>query len=146
MTRVYVGAVILTGAAVVGYSTHELISGGVGPLVLTLMVLTVVTGLAPLTIPKMPISFSISDTFSIVAALLAGPAAGALTAALDGLVITTRMPRTRRVPYRIMFNVAAPAVAIWSAAKVFVLVTGGHPLDPGILGALRLLAVISLFG
>ena len=146
MARVYVGAVILTGAAVVGYSTHELISGGVGPLVLTLMVLTVVTGLAPLTIPKMPISFSISDTFSIVAALLAGPAAGALTAALDGLVITTRMPRTRRVPYRIMFNGAAPAVAIWSAAKVFVLVTGGHPLDPGILGALRLLLVISIFG
>ena len=144
--RVYVGAVILIGAAVVGFSAKDLVPGGIGPLVLTLMVLTVATGLAPLTIPKMPISFSISDTFSIVAALLAGPAAGALTAALDGLVITTRMPKTRRVPYRIMFNVAAPAIAIWSAGRFFVLATGGHPLDPGILGALRLLVVISIFG
>jgi hypothetical protein len=102
---VYVGAVILIGAAVVGFSAKDLVPGGIGPLVLTLMVLTVATGLAPLTIPKMPISFSISDTFSIVAALLAGPAAGALTAALDGLVITTRNAQDAARAYRIMFNV-----------------------------------------
>jgi type IV secretory pathway VirB6-like protein len=76
LARVHVAAVIAIGAIVLAYSAKSLIADGIGPLVVTLMVLTVVTGLAPLTIPKMPISFSISDTFSIVAALLSGPAAG----------------------------------------------------------------------
>jgi putative nucleotidyltransferase with HDIG domain len=69
-----------------------------------------------------------------------------MIAALDGLVITTRMPRSRRLPYRIMFNVAAPAIAIWLSAKVFVFASGGHPLDAGVIGAVRLLLMISLFG
>jgi len=86
----HVGAVIALGVVILAFSTNSLMADGIGPLVVTLMVLTVVTGLAPLTIPKMPISFSISDTFSIVAALLSGPAAGALVAALDGLVPADR--------------------------------------------------------
>ena len=44
----------------------------------------------------MEISFSISDTFSTAAALLIGPAAGAFTAALDGLMLSFRMQSSTR--------------------------------------------------
>ena len=144
--RVYVGAVIALGAGVIAYSGYDLAAHGISTLAVVLMVLTVVTGMAPLRIPSMPITFSISDTFSIIAALLVGPAAGACTAALDGVVVSTRMVRTKRLPHRVAFNAAAPAIASWVAAKIFVVASGGHPLMPGPFGALRLLAVISAFG
>ena len=59
------------------------------------------------------VSFSISDTFSIAAALLIGPAAGALTAAVDGLMLSFRMQSSNRTPRR-------------------------HPLQPGGAGGGRL--------
>ncbi len=68
----------------------------VSPEWLILVALTVASGWATLRIPGMPISFSISDTFNIAAALLFGPSAGAITAALDGLVLTSRFSSDRR--------------------------------------------------
>src|SRR5438105_6646689 len=98
-----------------------------------------------LRIPAMPISFSISDTFNIAAALLFGPSAGAITAALDGLMLSSRMESTRRSTDRILFNMAAPMIALWIAAQVFFALGGSRPLA-GPLSALRLLALLTLFG
>ena len=106
---------------------------------LILVGLTVASGLAMLRIPAMPISFSISDTFNIAAALLFGPSAGAITAALDGLMLSSRMASTHRSIDRVLFNMAAPTVALWIAAQVFFALGGNRPLD-GPLSALRLLA------
>ena len=88
-----------------------------GPEWLILVALTVASGWATLRIPAMPISFSISDTFNIAAALLFGPSAGAITAALDGLVLSSRMASTRRSIDRVLFNMAAPAIALWVATQ-----------------------------
>jgi hypothetical protein len=82
--RTYVLAVILCGGVVCVYSVAELFRNPVSPVWLILVGLTVASGWARLHIPGMPISFSISDTFNIAAALLFGPSAGAITAALDG--------------------------------------------------------------
>jgi putative nucleotidyltransferase with HDIG domain len=143
--RTYVLGVILLGVAVTAYSVRDLVKHPVGPQWLILVALTVASGFAMLRIPSMPISFSISDTFTIAASLLFGPSAGAITAALDGLVLSVRMASTRRSIDRVLFNMAGPAVALWIASQVFFALGGNRPLG-GPLSAVRLLALLTLFG
>ena len=76
--RVYVLGIILFGVAIAAYSVLDLVRHPVGLQWLILVALTVASGLPMLRIPAMPISFSISDTFNIAAALLFGPSAGAI--------------------------------------------------------------------
>jgi putative nucleotidyltransferase with HDIG domain len=143
--RAYVLGIILTGLGVAAYSISDLLRRPAGVEWLIPAGLTLVSGWATLRIPAMPISFSISDTFIIAAALLFGPSAGAITAALDGLVLSWRMASSRRTMNRVFFNMAAPTIAIWIAAQVFFALGGYRPLA-GPLTALRLLALLTLFG
>jgi putative nucleotidyltransferase with HDIG domain len=143
--RAYVLGVILIGVAVALYCVSDLVKHPVSPQWLILVALTVASGFAMLRIPAMPISFSISDTFNIAAALVFGPSAGAIAAALDGLVLSSRMASTRRSIDRVLFNMAAPAIALWIASQVFFALGGNQPLE-GPLSALRLLALLTLFG
>lgn len=148
MTRnagTYVLGVILLGVAIALYSVFDLIAHPVGWEWLILVALTIASDWATLRIPAMPISFSISDVFNISAALLFGPSAGALTAGLDGLVLSYRMASSRRSLHRVLFNMAAPAIATWVAAQVFFSLGGNRPPDQP-LDALRLLALLILFG
>jgi putative nucleotidyltransferase with HDIG domain len=77
--------------------------------------------------------------------LLFGPSAGAVTAALDGLTLTSRISSITRSIDRVLFNMAAPTVALWIASQVFFVLGGDRPLE-GPLSALRLLALLTLFG
>ena len=113
---------------------------------LLLLALTVASDLATLRIPGMPISFSISDIFSIASALVFGPAAGAVTAALDGLVLSARMATSRRSLHRVAFNASAPAIATWTASQVFAALAGAHYRIDGALTALWLLGSLAAFG
>src|SRR5580692_10121253 len=143
--RAYVLAITLTGLALAAYSISDLIRRRAGPEWLIPAGLTLVSGWATLRIVGGPVSFSISDTFIIAAALLFGPSAGAITAALDGLVLSWRMASSRRTVSRVAFNMASATIAIWIAAQVFVALGGQRPLG-GPLSALRLLALLTLFG
>ena len=144
--HVFVGSVIALGALVVVHAAGELLAQPFSILWLILLLLTVITGFATLRIPGMPISFSISDTFTIIAALVVGPAAGALTAAVDGLVLSCRMSHNRRSAQRVLFNMAFPAVATWASAQVFFALAGPTPVVEGAAGALRLLGLLTVFG
>ncbi len=116
---VYTSVVILIGAGVLTQSAWSLSAHPVSRAWLVLVGLTVASGLATLRVPGMPISFSISDIFSIASALAFGPSAGAVTAAVDGLVLSSRMAESQRSLPRLAFNASAPAVAIWIAAHAF---------------------------
>jgi putative nucleotidyltransferase with HDIG domain len=142
----YVATVIGLGAAVVAWSAYDLAAHGTGMLLPVLLVITLATGMAKMRIPDMPISFSISDSFIIIAALLVGPSAGAVVAALDGVVITLRMERENRQLHRALFNMAASAIAPFAAAHLFLTLSGGHPVSDGPLGAIRLIALLTVFG
>ena len=141
----YVRCIVLIGAAVVAYSAADLVSHPPAPQWLILVALTAVSGWATLRNHVGQISFSISDTFSIAAALLFGPSAGAATAALDGMVLSYRM-LSRRTAVRVLFNVASPAIGTWVAAQAFFFVAGDRPGLEGDWAALRLLASLTLFG
>jgi putative nucleotidyltransferase with HDIG domain len=142
--RAYVLGVILCGFVVGVFSVGNLVRHPVGTQWLILVALTFGSSWATLRIPAMPISFSISDTFSIAAALMFGPSAGALTAALDGLVLSSRIANDDRTVDRILFNMAAPTIAIWLAAQAFFALGGSLPAGAP-LSTERLLALI-LFG
>lgn len=136
----------MIGAGIVGHSIRDLSGGPIGRDWLTLLGLTVASGLATLRIPGMPISFSISDIFSIASALLFGPSAGAITAALDGLVLSFRMATSQRSVQRLAFNASAPAIATWAAAHVFVTLAGPRPHVESPAAAIWLLASLTAFG
>ncbi len=144
--RVFVGGVIALGGLVLVRSLEQLLLQPVSPLWLALMALTAATGLARLRPPGSHISFSISDTFSIIAALLVGPAAGAVTAALDGLVLSCRMSSVRRSVPRLLFNMAFPAIATWVSAQVFLTLAGSAPFERGPAGTFVLMALLGVFG
>src|SRR5688572_143290 len=129
-------AITAIGAAVLAYSIADLIRHPVEPQWLILVMLTVGTSWVMLRVPTMEIYFSISDTFNIAAAVLFGPSAGAITAALDGLVLSRQF--TKRTAYRVLFNVAVSALAIWIAAQLFFALAGSRPLLDGPWGAVRL--------
>ena len=95
---------------------------------LVLAGLTIVTGWAKLRMPGVLASFSISDTFTMTAALLYGPAGGAAIVGLDGLVISAGLKKDRNWPRKTLFNATAPALAMWIAAGLFFTVARVPPL------------------
>jgi putative nucleotidyltransferase with HDIG domain len=144
--RPYVAAVIAGGLAILAFSAWQVLTAPVSVSLVVLLAITVTTGWLALRVPSMPISFSISDTFSTAAALLVGPAAGALTAAVDGLMLSFRMQSSARTTRRVLFNLAAPAVAIWAAGQAFFLLAGPNVLIDGPFRVPRLFALLAMFG
>jgi putative nucleotidyltransferase with HDIG domain len=145
-TAPLVPAVIGGGAVIVCASTWQIVGQPASTAFLVLLALTVLADWLALRVPSMPISFSISDTFSIAAALLIGPAAGAVTAAVDGLMLSFRMKSTARTARRVLFNLAAPAVAIWAAAQAFFVAAGPLVLVDGPWRVPRLIGLLVVFG
>jgi PAS domain S-box-containing protein len=133
-------AVIATGAIVVAVSAVQLVLNPLPATWTILALFTLTTGLATVRMPGSPFSVSLSDTFTMAAALLFGPSAGALLAGADGLVMSLRLPRQSRTVTRLSFNTAAPAVSMWVAASLFFsLVTPPVPLE-------RMVLPLALFG
>ena len=138
--------VISAGLLVVLYSGWHLLTHPASPAFVVLISLTVLAGLLGLRVPSMPISFSISDTFSTAAALLIGPAAGAVTAAVDGLILSFRMQSSKRTVARMLFNLTAPALGVWVAAETFFGMAGAQVVTDGPFRVPRLLGLLVLFG
>jgi PAS domain S-box-containing protein len=143
--RAYLGAVIAAGAAVLAWSAIETMSKPPGTLCLVLAALTIVSSAATVRLPGFPASFSLADTFSILAALLFGPAAGALLVALDGLVLSWRLRISRATPARVVFNVTSLALAMWISARLFFAAVHGQPLavQPSSMG--RIVGPLAVF-
>ena len=126
--NLYLGTVIGAGGLVLVASAVQVSGDFPGPLWLLLVILTCLTGWSAARMPGFPISLSMSDAFTIAAALLFGPGAGALTVACDGLIGSTGLTRASRTWSRVLFNVTAPALSLWIASHMFFRVTGAQPL------------------
>lgn len=142
----FVWSASLAGAVLLAYSVSDMLSRPIPAEWVILLVLTAASGSATLRIPGIHISFSISDTFSIVAALLIGPSAGAIAAALDGLVLSWNMKNSRRSVERVFFNTAVLALSNWVAAEVFVQIDGPRTAMEGVSSAPALIAKLAAFG
>lgn len=143
--RLYVTAVIACGFAVVASSAHSLVAEPIGYQWLLLAALTLISGSATVKLPSVPASISISETFVFTAVLLYGPAAGTLTVALDGLVISFWLAKRRRELYRALFNMSAPAVSAWCSSQLFFWTAGIEPLVRAGASLDRILPSLFLF-
>src|SRR5713226_7129585 len=127
-STVYFAAVIGGGVAALLTSIGQLAAEPVGLPWFVLAGLTVLSGSAMLRLPTIPVSFSISDSFTIAAALLFGPAAGTVVVAIDSLVISRHLSHGKIRLQQLLFNATAPALAMWVATQCFFALAGVGPL------------------
>ena len=93
-----------------------------------LAVLTLLSGSFTVRIPTIPARLSVSETFVFAAVLMFGPASATVIVVSDTLVISFWLGRRSNPASRLLFNVSAPALAIWLSARAFYAVTGIRPL------------------
>lgn len=120
-------SVVVAGATVLGFAAHGLLGTGVVPLWYVLTGMAAASGYAVLRVHGLSANFSVGETFSFAVLFLFGPAAAAVTSAVDSLCCNLRLRRKRPIQY--LFNIAAPVLSIWLAG-VFVFDVVGMPL-PG---------------
>jgi putative nucleotidyltransferase with HDIG domain len=123
-----VAAVVSAGCLILGWSIQHISMTTPPTEWWVLAVLTLFTGSAVLKIPGAPVNFSISDVFTLTAAVVFGPAAGTVIVALDSLAISARLRRAGLPRERILFNAAGPPLAMWVSAQVFFAASGVAPL------------------
>lgn len=132
----YLAAVILIGLTVIGRSVWELADQPPGREWLILAAMTVLAGCFTIKLPSLPANLSVSETFVFTSVLLFGSAAGTLTVVLDALVIAFWQKTVRSTSSRLLFNAAAPAIAIRAAGDAFFLASDAVPgqITPSDLG------------
>lgn len=107
------------GIIVAVHSLSQLLLQQVDLQWLILAALTLLTGTFTVRIPGVRARLSVSDTFVFASVMLFGPAAGTMTALLDALIISLRLKHHAREPFRVIFNVAAVALATRFSGYVF---------------------------
>jgi putative nucleotidyltransferase with HDIG domain len=117
--RVFLAFVIAAGLIAIAASVYQLHVQSISQQWYLLAALTLVSGSATVKLPSIPATISISETFVFASVLLFGSAAGTVTVALDGLVISFWMAKRRPEWYRALFNMTAPAASIWCASQLF---------------------------
>jgi putative nucleotidyltransferase with HDIG domain len=139
----YIVAIDVAGFAAIAIGLADVVQRAAPLQVLVLLALTLLSGSATLTMPSVPVSFSISETFTMTAALLFGPSIGTLIVAADALAISLRAKIYR--PRRLIFNATAPPLAMWVSSHLFFALAGVGPLSVMPVGIWRLLLPCVLF-
>jgi putative nucleotidyltransferase with HDIG domain len=121
--------VVTIGGGVVLHSLYSLATTDVPLEWFVLAGLTLLSGSFTVRIPTIPARLSVSETFVFAATLLFGPPAATVIVVLDTLIISLWLRRPSRRPSRVLFNVSAPAIAIWTASHVFFMATRIQPLS-----------------
>ncbi len=112
-------------------STLDLATGEIGWNWTVLALLTLLSGSATVSLPSMPATVSVSETFVFTSVILFGSSAGTVTVALDAAIISFWSYRKGQPVYKILFNVCALPLTIWLASHLFFSLTqlnaGGRP-------------------
>ena len=121
----YIATIAVFGVGVIAYALLTAILEPPSVEWFVLAALTLFTGSFTVKVPAQAARLSVSETFVFTSTLLFGPGPGTLTAVLDALVMSFWLKRSSIE--RVLFNVSAPAIAIWSSAQIFFLSSGLHP-------------------
>ena len=121
-TQVYVFVVLALGLVTVFLSARELLGQPVESYEKWRMLaaLTFLSGFLSVKLPSVSASISISETFVFAGTLLFGPSVGTVLVVLDALVLCSKEAWVRRRLrwQQVAFNMAAPPLSIWVAAKL----------------------------
>src|SRR3954471_22968854 len=113
---IYTAGVSLLGIAAVGHAVTRLTSSPHALQWLLFSVVVILTGRFAVRVASIEATISASDTFFIAGALLFGPGPAMVTLVVDGLFLSRRK---RHDWTHAVFNAAAPALSLGSAAYVF---------------------------
>src|SRR5262245_26110089 len=117
--KVYVVLVVLVGGGTLAHSIYRLNIEPVGPQWIFLAGLTILTGAFSVKVPTLNAYLSVAEAFVFASVLLFGADAGTVTVVLECLVVSLGMPPTGRQVHRLLFNMAAQSVAIWTSGAAF---------------------------
>lgn len=136
--RTFAWLVVAAGIAAFGVALAGLGHSDVDSLWYLLTALAATSGLAVLRVQHLPANFSVGETFTFAVLFLFGPAAAAVTSAVDSLCSNLRLRSTEPVQH--MFNVTAPVLAISITGWVLfgaagLPLPGTHPTFPYVLAA-----------
>jgi putative nucleotidyltransferase with HDIG domain len=126
--RGYVGAVAALGITLLFHSIATMLASRIALQWFVLAGLTLLSGSFTVRVPTIPARLSVSETFVFAAAMLFGPAAATVLVVLDSLVISLWQPKMSRRWLRVLFNMSAPAIAIWVATQTFFFLADIPPL------------------
>ena len=127
-SRAYISVVVAGGASVVVFGLIHLVQSPPPVDFWWLALLTFVSGVLPVKLPKVAANISVSETFVFCGTLLFGEYAGALLGCLDVGLMWARLIPQRVRWHRMLFSMAANPVSIWLAATVLFRVAGTKPL------------------
>jgi putative nucleotidyltransferase with HDIG domain len=117
--KLFVWGVTVVGSIAVADATYAFATSFPGPWWLILAALTLISGTATVRLPSTPATISVSETFLFAAVILFGPAAGVMMVVLESVIIGVRRLRAgTRIPH-LLFNVAAPSLALWAGAASY---------------------------
>ena len=125
--RFYVLLVIIAGAAVISDSVHRLSVDPISNRWVVLALLTLLTASFNLKVPSINAYISVSEAFVFASVLFFGTPAGTATVVVECLVMALWIRTPGRATYRVLFNVAAPSVAIWTSGHAFYWLSGIQP-------------------
>lgn len=120
----------ILGVCVLGWALLDLFLVPPAPAWLALAALTVLTGWFTVKIPSLVARLSVSEPFVFAATLWFGPSVGAVTAALDALIMSFWLLPNLKTPHRVIFNVSVLVISIWVASQGFFLLAGIDPRQP----------------
>jgi putative nucleotidyltransferase with HDIG domain len=125
--RAYVAAVGWVGAAVFAHCAWTLAHTGLASTsqFLIFAALTFASGRLTVKIPSVEARFSLSEMFAFTSVLLFGPETGAVTLALDSLVLSWRHQMSRS---QALFNFGNLSLAVWLSGTLFFVSGGVEPL------------------
>jgi putative nucleotidyltransferase with HDIG domain len=126
----YVAGVQVVGSLILLGAVADVATRPPGWFWLFLTAVTALTGTYAVKIPGVVVRLSISEPIVFVSTLLFGPAAGTVTAAVEALVMSLRLPQRLRTPHRILFNVGALAVSVLPSGLLYFRLIGGDPRNP----------------
>jgi hypothetical protein len=141
--RAYIGGVSAAGLCLFAYCVAR-VSGDGLPLEWWLFAaLTFISGRITLVIPGLDARFTVSEVFAFTAVLLFGPEAGAVTLALDSLVLAWH----RRMGLdKAAFNFGNLTLAVWISGTIFFRIAGVDHLINSRGPASDLLLPLALLG
>lgn len=111
----YVWVVNTAGCVLVVVSLGAVFLSRLEPLALLLTTLAWFSGFTVLRLRSVSASFSLGDAFTLSALFLYGPEFGTLAVALDTVAISFRLGGA---PHRVLFNTAAPSLAMGAAGWI----------------------------
>ena len=128
--RAYFRLIPLAGVCVLSWALLDLFLTPPSPAWFALAALTVLTGSFTVKIPGLVARLSVSEPFVFAATLWFGPSVGAVTAALDALIMSLWLMPSLKTVERVSFNVSVLVISIWAASQGFFVLADIDPRHP----------------